>query len=203
MSVSVSIAIRSAVSICSIKLASCAESVITFRVNAIRSAIIQRWFWSHSDYQSTFPSLREAEALPSFCAASARVPIHRDDTTAPRAGSLRAEKFLWLGQRLRLYATGHDSSPARLHVVVSARKPRDTVEQKHNILPHFHEAFGALHHHLCYLHVSLHAFVKIGMVDLAVDFPLQVRHFFRPLVHQKQDKNNVRMIYPNCFGDFL
>src|SRR5438874_5495971 len=47
----------------------------------------------------------------------------------------RAEKFLWLGQRLRLYATGHDSSPARLHVVVSARKPRDTVEQKHNILP--------------------------------------------------------------------
>src|SRR5207248_1953771 len=70
------------------------ESVITFRVNAIRSATIQRWFWSHSDYQSTFPSLREVEVLPSFCAASAHVPIHRDDTKAPRAGSLRASDGL-------------------------------------------------------------------------------------------------------------
>src|SRR5437762_11299102 len=77
----------------------------------------------------------------------------------------RAEKFLWFGKRLRFYATGHNSSSARLHVVVPARKPRDTVEQKHNILSHFHEAFGTRYHHLCYLHVSLHAFVKIGMVD--------------------------------------
>src|SRR4029453_11773361 len=90
LSASVSTATRSADSICSIKLASCAASVITFRVNAIRSATIQRWFWSHADYQSAFPSLREAEALPSFCAASARVPIHRDDTATPRAELLRA-----------------------------------------------------------------------------------------------------------------
>ena len=42
--------------------------------------------------------------------------------------SRRAEEFLWLDQRLRLYATRHNSSPARLHVVVPTRKPRDAVE---------------------------------------------------------------------------
>src|SRR4029450_9759502 len=79
----------------------------------------------------------------------------------------RTEKFLWLNQRLRLDTTRHDSSSARLQIVVPARKPSDTVEQKHHILFHFHETFSALHHHFCYLNVSLHAFVKVGMINLA------------------------------------
>src|SRR5262249_16850300 len=90
LSASVSRATRLADSICLTKLASSAAPVITFRLSAIRSRVIQRWSWSHANYRSAFPSLREVEALPSFCAASARAPIHLDDTAVPRAVSPRA-----------------------------------------------------------------------------------------------------------------
>src|SRR6476659_2898783 len=54
------------------------------------STAAPHWSSSRADYQSIFPSLREAEALPSFCATLARVPIHRDDKATPRASSLKA-----------------------------------------------------------------------------------------------------------------
>ena len=41
------------------------------------------------------------------------------------------------------------------------------------------------------------------MINLAVDLPLQIRHFFRPLVHQQQDKNNLGIICLNRFRNFL
>ena len=49
----------------------------------------------------------------------------------------------------------------------------------------FQETFGAFQHHLGDLHMPVHAFVEIGMINLAVDLPLQIRYFFRALVHQK------------------
>src|SRR6266487_1360876 len=49
------------------------------------STAVPRSFSSRADYQSVFPSPREAEALPSFFATSGRVPIHRDDKATPRA----------------------------------------------------------------------------------------------------------------------
>ena len=48
---------------------------------------------------------------------------------------------------------------------------------------HFDKTLGALQHDLGYLHMPLHAFVKVRMINMAIDFPLQIRHFFRPLVH--------------------
>jgi hypothetical protein len=68
---------------------------------------------------------------------------------------------------------------------------------------HFHKALRALQHHLRDLHVSLHAFVEVRVINLTIHLPLQVRHFFRPFVHQKQDEHNVRMIYADRFRDFL
>src|SRR5213080_5125228 len=86
--------------------------------------------------------------------------------------SRRAEKFLWLNERLRFDAPGHNPSPARLQIIVSARKTREAVEQDHHIVFHLDKTFGALQYHFSYLHMSLHAFVKIRMVNLAIDFSL-------------------------------
>src|SRR4029453_184236 len=41
------------------------------------------------------------------------------------------------------------------------------------------------------------------MINLAVDLPLQIRYFFRALVHQQQDKNDLWIICSNRFPNFL
>ena len=41
------------------------------------------------------------------------------------------------------------------------------------------------------------------MINLAVDFPLQIRHFFRPLIDQQENKNNVGIICANRLCNFL
>src|SRR5437870_1234148 len=54
------------------------------------SRAVPRSISSRADYRSVFPSPREAEGLPSFCATSALAPIHRDDKATPRVSLLRA-----------------------------------------------------------------------------------------------------------------
>ena len=71
------------------------------------------------------------------------------------------EKFLRSSERLCFDPSGHDAAFARLKIIVSARKPRQTVKQEHHVVFHFHEAFGAFEHHLGNLYVALHAFVKV------------------------------------------
>src|SRR4029453_1377660 len=46
----------------------------------------------------------------------------------------RSEEFLWLDQRLRLDTARHDPALPWLQIVISAREPRDAVEQKHHVL---------------------------------------------------------------------
>src|SRR5438093_8595431 len=41
------------------------------------------------------------------------------------------------------------------------------------------------------------------MINLAVDFSLQIRHFFRPLIDQQENKNNVGIICANRLCNFL
>src|SRR5215471_4194890 len=41
------------------------------------------------------------------------------------------------------------------------------------------------------------------MINLAVDLPLQIRYLLWPLVHQQQDKNNLGIVCPNRFCNFL
>ncbi len=41
------------------------------------------------------------------------------------------------------------------------------------------------------------------MINLAIDLALEIGHFLGPLVHQQKNEDNLRMIHPNRFGDFL
>ena len=68
---------------------------------------------------------------------------------------------------------------------------------------HFHKALCTFQDHLRNLHMSLYAFVKIRMINLAINFALQIRDFFRPLVHQQQNEYDFRMIDSNGFRDFF
>src|SRR5438876_10891187 len=59
--------------------------VLCHSLTSTHSRAIPHSSSSPADYRSVFPSPLEAEALPSFCATSARAPIHRDDKATPRA----------------------------------------------------------------------------------------------------------------------
>src|ERR1044072_2361318 len=113
------------------------------------------------------------------------------------------EKFLWLDQCLRFDTARHDPPLVRLQIIIAARKPRQTIEQNHDVFLHLDQTFGAFEHELCDLHVALHVLVEIGMVNLAINLPRKIGHFFRPLVDEQQNQNDLGMIHPDRLGDFL
>src|SRR5207247_9357740 len=91
-----------------------------------------------------------------------------------------AEKFLWLDRRLCFDAARHDTPFAGLQVIIASRKPGEAIEQKHDVLFQFYQSFSPLQHHLGHLNMALHTFVKVGMINLAIDFALEIGYFFRP-----------------------
>src|SRR2546430_16817360 len=48
-----------------------------------------------------------------------------------------------------------------------------------------------------------HVLVKVGMINLTIDFTLEIGYFLGPLVHQQKNENDLGMIHPNRFRDFL
>src|SRR2546428_14096267 len=60
------------------------HSCFVIPVISTHSRAAPRLSSSRADCRSVFPSPREGEALPWFCATSAPVPIHRDDKATLR-----------------------------------------------------------------------------------------------------------------------
>ena len=46
-------------------------------------------------------------------------------------------------------------------------------------------------------------FVEGRIVNLAIDFALQIGHLFRSFVHQQNDQDDIGMIHPDRLRDFL
>src|SRR6266496_3876716 len=99
----------------------------------------------------------------------------------PPSSTLRAEPKNFLG----LISAFASTPPDMIRPLPGCKLlyPRDTVEQNHHVLFHFQQTLGALQHHLRHLHMSMDALIEVRMIKLAIDFPLQIGHFFRPLVH--------------------
>ncbi len=114
-----------------------------------------------------------------------------------------AEEFFRLDQPFRLDTAGHDPPFAWLHIIITARQPRYAVEQYHDVLFHLDQTLRALQHQLRHLHMSMYVFIEVRMINLAIDFPLNVGHFFGTLVHQEQNENNLGVICADSFRDLL
>ena len=51
--------------------------------------------------------------------------------------------------------------------------------------------------------MASYVFIEVRMINLAIDFPLQVSHFFGALIHQKQNENNLGMICTDPFRNLF
>ena len=87
--------------------------------------------------------------------------------------------------------------------IIAAREPRDAVEQDHDILLLLHQPLRPLQHQLGDLHVPVRIFIEGRIVNLAIDFALQVGHFLGPFIDEKNDEDDLGMIYPDRLRDFL
>ena len=76
-------------------------------------------------------------------------------------------------------------------------------EQNHDVAAMLDQALGLFDHHLGDLNMAHGGFVESRGHDLALHRALHVRHFFRPLVDQKDDQIAFRMIGGDRLGDVL
>ena len=101
----------------------------------------------------------------------------------------------------------------RNHHVVCAGKTGDGVEQYHDILLLFHEAFGLFEHHGGHAGVVVRRFiegrcyhfgaqVRIGFDQFADNFT-HFGHFFRSFVNQKHHDDNFGVVLGNRAGHVL
>ena len=104
---------------------------------------------------------------------------------------------------LRVETAGEHLAGRRDDGVVGARETRDRVEQDEHVLLVLDEALGFLDHHLGHLHVALRRLVEGRRDHLAVDRPLHVGDFFRPLVDQQHDQIHLGVIRRHRLRDAL
>ena len=89
------------------------------------------------------------------------------------------------------------------HGVVGAAEPGDEVQQNDHVAAVLDQALGLLDHHLGDLDVAHRRLVEGRGNHLALDRPLHVGDFLRPLVDQQHDQITFRVIVGDRVGDVL
>ncbi len=98
-------------------------------------------------------------------------------------------------QSRRIQTTGKRSSARRYDKVVRSGQTGDAVQQDHNVLLVLHKTLRPLDHHLRNPLVVLRQFVECRVDHLyvrAFDRLLDIRHFLRSFIDQKNDQMRVR-----------
>ncbi len=78
---------------------------------------------------------------------------------------------------------------------MSPGQPGNAVEQDRDILFDFDKPLGFFQDDIGHLGVSDGRLIKSGSHDFPVDAPLEVRDLFRPLRHQKNNKEDLGVVF--------
>jgi hypothetical protein len=121
------------------------------------------------------------------------------------AGAVRgpggAEETTGELQRRRVQTAGHRASGLLPGQVGSARQTRQAVHEHDDVFARFDEPMGAGHQELSVLQVVLGAAVIAGADDLSYLGAAEVRHLFRPLIHEEDEPLGLRILPRNGLRD--
>ena len=115
----------------------------------------------------------------------------------------RAEEALRALQRVRVDTAGEDFAGGRDDGVVGARETGDGVEQDDDVALVLDEALGLFDDHLGDLDVACGGLVEGGADDFALDAALHVGDFFRALVDEQNDEDDLGVVGGDGVGDGL
>ncbi len=106
-------------------------------------------------------------------------------------------------QRVGIDAARQHLARGRHHGVVGASQAGNRIQKDHHVTLVLDQALGLLDHHLGNLNMAGRRLVESRRNHFALYGALHVGNFFRPLVDQKYDQINLRVIGGDRLGDIF